>query len=406
MTSKTIDSCLDDLLNRHFAGKVVRKDLTKLVKEGANVPVYVLEYLLGLHCASNDDAIINEGMKTVKKILAENYVRPDEAEKVKSIIRERGSLKIIDKATVKLNEKRDVYEALLGNLGTKGVEISTATVQKYEKLLAGGIWSIITMQYFYEEGQKGSPFLIEELKPIQMPNMDMDGLFEGRRGFTEDQWTDVLLRSAGYEPTQFEKRVKWHILARMVPLVENNYNVCELGPRGTGKSHIYKEISPNSILISGGHTTVANLFYNMTSRTVGLVGLWDTVDRDERVPLHPVVVEHLRKIMDFGSLVFFWPHHKRTLYVDFAAIQDAAGIYLPCTAKHEHVDTCHRYGFHDLRRAFATVNAPRLTADALQSLMRHKSYQTTQRYINMAGQLDEAVKVLHVPEVLKQQNEN
>jgi ATP-dependent Lon protease len=283
MTSKntTVDHSLDDLLNQHFAGKVVRKDLTKLVKEGANVPVYVLEYLLGLHCASNDDAIIEEGLKTVKKILAENYVRPDEAEKIKSVIRERGSLKIIDKVTVKLNEKRDVYEALLGNLGTKGVEISTATIRKYEKLLAGGIWSIITMQYFYEEGQKGSPFIIEDLKPIQMPNMDMDGLFEGRRGFTEDQWIDVLLRSAGYEPTQFEKRVKWHILARMIPLVENNYNVCELGPRGTGKSHIYKEISPNSILISGGHTTVANLFYNMASRTVGLVGLWDVVAFDE-----------------------------------------------------------------------------------------------------------------------------
>ena len=158
-----------------------------------------------MHCASNDDEIIREGLKTVKKILAENYVRPDEAEKVKSIIRERGSLKIIDKVTVKLNEKRDVYEALLGNLGTKGVEIDTGTVRKYEKLLAGGIWSIITMRYFYEEGQKGSPFIIEDLKPIQMPNMDMDGLFEGRRGFTEDQWIDVLLRSAGYEPTQFER---------------------------------------------------------------------------------------------------------------------------------------------------------------------------------------------------------
>ena len=175
MTSEqnTVDTSLDDLLNQHFAGKVVRKDLTKLVKEGANVPVYVLEYLLGLHCASNDDAIIEEGMKTVKKILAENYVRPDEAEKVKSIIRERGNLKIIDKVTVKLNEKRDVYEALLSNLGTKGVEIGTATVRKYEKLLAGGIWSIITMRYFYEEGQKGSPFIIDELKPIQMPNMDL-----------------------------------------------------------------------------------------------------------------------------------------------------------------------------------------------------------------------------------------
>ncbi|MGA2618060.1 MAG: protease Lon-related BREX system protein BrxL [Thermoguttaceae bacterium] len=281
MTSNSNGHCLDELLNQHFPGKVVRKDLTKLVKEGANVPVYVLEYLLGLHCASNDDEIIREGMKTVKNILAENYVRPDEAEKVKSIIRERGSLKIIDKATVKLNEKRDVYEALLGNLGTKGVEISTATVRKYEKLLAGGIWSIITMRYFYEEGQKGSPFIIDDLKPIQMPNMDMEGLFEGRRAFTEDQWIDVLLRSTGYEPTQFVKRVKWHLLARMIPLVENNYNVCELGPRGTGKSHIYKEISPNSILISGGHTTVANLFYNMTSRTVGLVGLWDVVAFDE-----------------------------------------------------------------------------------------------------------------------------
>ncbi|MBU0988587.1 MAG: ATP-dependent Lon protease, partial [Proteobacteria bacterium] len=193
----TLDKGLDELLNRHFAGRVVRKDLTKLVKEGANVPVYVLEYLLGQHCASNDEAIIQDGLKTVKRILAENYVRPDEAEKVKSIIRERGSLKIIDKATVKLNEKRDVYEALLSNLGTKGVEISTETVRQYEKLLAGGIWSIITMEYFYEEGQRGSPFLVRELKPIQMPNMDMEELFEGRRHFTEVQWLDVLIRSTG-----------------------------------------------------------------------------------------------------------------------------------------------------------------------------------------------------------------
>jgi len=272
---------LDELLNRHFAGRVVRKDLTKLVKEGANVPVYVLEYLLGQHCASNDETIIQDGLATVKRILAENYVRPDEAEKVKSIIRERGSLKIIDKATVKLNEKRDVYEALLSNLGIKGVEISTETVRRYEKLLAGGIWSIISMEYFYEEGQKGSPFLVRELKPIQMPNMDMEEFFEGRRHFTEEEWLDVLLRSTGLEPTQFENRVKWHLLTRMIPLVENNYNVCELGPRGTGKSHIYKEISPNSILISGGRTTVANLFYNLANHTVGLVGLWDVVAFDE-----------------------------------------------------------------------------------------------------------------------------
>jgi len=272
---------LDDLLNQHFAGRVVRKDLTKLIKEGANVPVYVLEYLLGNYCASSDEAVIEEGMKTVKRVLAENYVRPDEAEKVKSTIRERGSLKVIDKVTVKLNEKRDVYEAFLFNLGTKGVEIPTGIVKRNEKLLAGGIWTIVTMQYFFEEGQKGSPFIIQDLKPIQMPNMDMGELFDGRRYFTEEQWIDVLLRSCGYEPTQFEERVKWHILCRLIPLVENNFNVCELGPRSTGKSHIYKEISPNSILISGGHTTVANLFYNLARNTVGLVGLWDVVAFDE-----------------------------------------------------------------------------------------------------------------------------
>ena len=283
MTSEntTPDTGLDDLLNRHFPGKVVRKDLTKLVKEGANVPVYVLEYLLGSYCASNDDVVIREGMTTVKKILAENYVRPDEAEKVKSTIRERGSLKVIDKVTVTLNEKRDVYEALLSNLSVKGIEVPSTIVKNFEKLLVGGIWCIVTLEYFFEEDQKGSPFLLKELKPIQMPNMDLEELFEGRRAFTEQQWIDALLRSTGMEPTNFQERVKWHLLARMIPLVENNYNLAELGPRGTGKSHIYKEISPNSILVSGGQTTVANLFYNMARRQVGLVGLWDVVAFDE-----------------------------------------------------------------------------------------------------------------------------
>src|SRR3954465_6166442 len=217
------DTGLDDLLNRYFAGKVVRKDLTKLVKEGANVPVYVLEYLLGSYCASNDETVIEEGLRTVKKVLAENYVRPDEAEKVKSTIRERGSLKVIDKVTVTLNEKRDVYEALLGNLGVKGVEVDSHTVKRNEKLLVGGIWSLITLEYFYEEGQKGSPFLIRELKPIQMPNMDLEELFQGRRAFTEQQWVDVLLRSTGMEPSNFSGRVKWHLMARIIPLIENNY---------------------------------------------------------------------------------------------------------------------------------------------------------------------------------------
>ncbi len=276
-----IDGGIDDLLNRHFAGKVVRKDLTKLIKEGANVPVYVLEYLLGMYCASDDEEIIRDGMETVKTILAENYVRPDEAEKVKSKIKERGSYKVIDKVTVRLNERRDVYEALLSNLGVKDAEISGSYVKQFEKLLVGGIWCIVTVHYFFEEGQKGSPFAIGDLKPIQLPNMDLEGLFEGRKAFSEGQWVDVLCRSTGMEPANLSERVKWHLLVRMVPFVENNYNCCELGPRGTGKSHIYKEISPNSILISGGQTTVANLFYNMARRIVGLVGLWDVVAFDE-----------------------------------------------------------------------------------------------------------------------------
>lgn len=281
ISDPTTDTGLDDLLNRHFAGKVVRKDLTKLVKEGANVPVYVLEYLLGSYCASNDEEVIADGLATVKKILAENYVRPDEKEKVKSTIRERGSLKVIDKVTVTLNEKRDVYEALLENLGVKGVEVGSNYVKTFEKLLVGGIWCIATLEYFYEEDQKGSPFVLRDLKPIQMPNLDLEELFEGRRAFNEEQWIDVLIRSTGMEPSHFPERVKWHLLCRMIPLVENNYNLCELGPRSTGKSHIYKEISPNSILVSGGQTTVANLFYNMARRSVGLVGLWDVVAFDE-----------------------------------------------------------------------------------------------------------------------------
>ena len=272
---------IDLLLNTHFAGRVVRKDLTKLLKEGANVPVYVLEYLLGMYCAVDDDEVISDGMKTVKNILAENYVRPDEAEKVKSKIKELGSYKVIDKVTVKLNEKKDVYEATLSNLGVKGVEINSDVIKKYEKLLVGGIWCILSLKYWYEEGSKNSPFLMDELKPIQMPNLDLEAVFEGRKEFTENQWIDVLLRSTGLEPANFEERVKWHLLTRLIPLVENNYNICELGPRGTGKSHIYKEISPNSILVSGGQTTVANLFYNMSSRRVGLVGVWDVVAFDE-----------------------------------------------------------------------------------------------------------------------------
>jgi ATP-dependent Lon protease len=273
---------LDKKLNSVFAGRVVRKDLTKLIKEGANVPVYVLEYLLGMYAATDDDESIKEGVVRVKKILSENFVRPDEAEKIKSKIREIGQYSIIDKITVRLNPKKDTYEAEFSNLGLKDVPISSNYVKEFDKLLAGGIWCMLKMDYYYDEEQKNmSPFSISNLKPIQMPNMELNEIIEGRKEFTKDEWIDILIRSTGMEPTQLNDRVKWHLLLRLVPLVENNYNVCELGPRGTGKSHVYKEISPNSILVSGGQTTVANLFYNMSSRTVGLVGMWDVVAFDE-----------------------------------------------------------------------------------------------------------------------------
>jgi len=273
---------LNEKLNTHFSGRVVRKDLTQKIKEGANVPIYVLEYLLGMYCATDDEDSINDGVERVKKILSDNFVRPDEAEKVKSKIRELGQYTVIDKLTVKLNEKKDIYEAEFSNLGLKGVEVEPNYVKEFEKLLAGGIWCILKIHYYYDEEIKdANPFIIDSLKPIQMPNLDMGEIFSGRKQFTKDEWIDVLLRSVGMEPTQLEEKVKWHLIARMIPLVENNYNLCELGPRGTGKSHIYKEISPNSILISGGQTTVANLFYNMSTRKIGLVGLWDVVAFDE-----------------------------------------------------------------------------------------------------------------------------
>ncbi|AXH52472.1 protease Lon-related BREX system protein BrxL [Clostridium perfringens] len=269
-------------LNQSFAGKVVRKDLTQKLKQGANVPTYVLEYLLGMYCATDDEESINEGVERVKNILSDNFVRPDEAEKIKSKIREMTRYTVIDKLTVKLNEKRDIYVAEFSNLGLKDIEISSNYVKDFDKLLGGGIWCIVKLEYYYDENEKlSTPFIIESVTPIQMPNMDIDELIKGRRDFSKEEWIDILIRSIGMEPTQLEENVKWHMLLRMVPLCENNYNMCELGPRGTGKSHLYKEISPNSILISGGQTTVANLFYNMARRKIGLVGMWDTVAFDE-----------------------------------------------------------------------------------------------------------------------------
>lgn len=273
---------LDNKLNTVFAGRVVRKDLTKRIKEGANVPVYVLEYLLGMYAATDDEVSLQRGVERVKKILAENFVRPDEAEKIKSRIRELGQYSIIDKITVRLNAALDRYEAEFSNLGLKGVPVPDSYVKEYDKLLVGGIWCMIKVDYYFDEEERfNSPFVVNTLQPIQMPNMDIEEIFQGRKEFTKDEWIDVLMRSIGMEPTQLKERVKWHLLLRLVPLVENNYNLCELGPRGTGKSHVYKELSPNSILVSGGQTTVANLFYNMASRSIGLVGLWDVVAFDE-----------------------------------------------------------------------------------------------------------------------------
>jgi len=272
---------LDIKLNNCFAGKVVRKDLTKQIKEGANVPVYVLEYLLGMYCATDDEETIKDGILKVKQILADNYVRPDESEKIKAKIKERGRYKVIDKVTAKLNEKADRYEGLLSNINLKNVIIDGTYIKKYEKLLAGGIWCILTLEYLYDENSKDSPFKIVDLKPIQMPETDISDFIQHRQNFSLEEWIDVICRSVGMEPVNLEEKTKWHLVARMIPFVEKNFNICELGPRGTGKSYVYDEISPYSILLSGGQTTVANLFYNMSNRTVGLVGLWDVVAFDE-----------------------------------------------------------------------------------------------------------------------------
>lgn len=274
---------INEKLKENFDGKVVRKDLTKKIKEGANVPVYVLEFLLGQYCSSSDEKVIEDGVETVKKILSDNFVRPDESQKTLSMLRSRGSYTVIDRITVSLNIKKDCFEAEFSNLGLRGIPIDDEYPEQYDRLLCGGIWCIVQMKYEYVEEDKknGTPIQISKLTPIQMPHVDIDDLKVGRKAFTKDEWIDVMLRSIGMEPDSLDYREKWLLLARMLPLVENNFNLCELGPRSTGKSHIYKEISPNSILVSGGQTTVANLFYNMGRKTVGLVGLWDCVAFDE-----------------------------------------------------------------------------------------------------------------------------
>ncbi|MDU5301763.1 MAG: protease Lon-related BREX system protein BrxL, partial [Dialister micraerophilus] len=292
---------IKDKLRQNFDGKIVRKDLTKKIKEGANVPVYVLEFLLGQYCSSDDEEVIEQGVQNVKRILADNFVRPDEAQKILSRLRSRGSHTIIDMVTVRLDIKKDCFFAEFSNLGLSNIPIVDEYPEKYDRLLCGGIWCIVQLDYETEgdnnfgiidskenitpskqKKQKDiSPINIRKLTPIQMPHIDIEDLKRGRQAFTKEEWLDVMMRSIGMEPDELTYREKWLLLTRMIPLVENNFNLCELGPRSTGKSHLYKEISPNSILVSGGQTTVANLFYNMGRKTVGLVGLWDCVAFDE-----------------------------------------------------------------------------------------------------------------------------
>jgi ATP-dependent Lon protease len=268
-------------LNQHFAGKVVRKDLTKLVKGNAIVPTFVLEYLLGQYCATDDETTIQDGVGRVKDIIARHYVHRDEAQFIKSTIRENGSHRVIDKVAVHLNDRRDVYEASFANLGLKGVILGADVVQEHRKLLSSGVWCIVTLAYMVTEERDRSPWIIESLKPVQISGIDLEEYKQARRQYTKNEWVDVLLQSIGLNPAEFSFRSKLLQLARLIPFAENNYNLIELGPKGTGKSHIFSEMSPHGILISGGEVTKAKLFVNNSSGDIGLVGYWDVVAYDE-----------------------------------------------------------------------------------------------------------------------------
>lgn len=271
---------LQDKIIQHFEGKVVRKDLTKSIKGNAVVPTYVLEYLLGQHCASFDEDIIAQGLEKVKNIIKDHFVHRDEAEVVKSIIKERARYKIIDKISAQLNEKKDIYEATFSNLGIKRVTISHDLVRKHKKILSGGVWSIISIEYFYSD-ETATPWLIEDIKPIQISNVDIEEYIRLRKEFTKEEWLDFLVQSLGLDPSFFNFRSKLIQISRLIPFCENNYNYIELGPKGTGKSHIFSELSPHGILVSGGDVTQAKLFVNNTNNQIGLVGFWDVVTFDE-----------------------------------------------------------------------------------------------------------------------------
>ena len=274
-------NALNVKINEHFAGKVVRKDLTKLVKGNAIVPTYVLEYLLGQYCATDDEATIDEGVETVKNIIAKHFVHRDESQIIKSTIREKGSHRIIDKVAVQLNDRQDRYEASFANLGLNRVPISDALIREHQKLLSSGVWCILTLAYVPSEERDHIPWMVESLKPIQVSNVDIEEYKGARKHFDKEEWMDVLLQSIGLNPEEFTFRSKLLQLTRLVPFVENNYNLIELGPKGTGKSHIYSEMSPHGILISGGEVSKAKLFVNNSSGDIGLVGYWDVVAYDE-----------------------------------------------------------------------------------------------------------------------------
>ena len=271
---------LDLKLNEHFGGKVVRKDLTKLVKGNAVVPTYVLEYLLGQYCATDDEETIAGGLESVKNIIAKHFVHRDEAQLIKSIIKESDSHRVIDKISVKLNDKEDRYEAEFANLGLKKVPVKSSVIKEYQKLLSEGVWCILTVGYI-PAGSGKVPWIIENIKPIQISNIDLEEYKALRGEFTKDEWIDVLMHTIGLNPDEFTFRSKLIQLTRLVPFVENNYNLIELGPKGTGKSHIYSEMSPHGILISGGEVSKAKLFVNMSTGDLGLVGYWDVVAYDE-----------------------------------------------------------------------------------------------------------------------------
>lgn len=274
-------TALDKKINQHFGGLVVRKDLVKAVKGNAIVPSYVLEYLLGQYAASDDESTIQAGIDTVRQILADHYVHRNESELVKSTIRERGRYKIIDKVTVTLNDKDDVYEATFSNLGIKQVVVEPATITAHPKLLVGGVWCICDIEYFHTDNPRAVPWVLGSIKPIQLSHFDFDGYVAARKEFSTDEWIDLLIQSIGFNPELFGRRAKLIQLVRLIPFVERNYNLVELGPKGTGKSHIFSEFSPHGMLISGGEVTVPKLFVNNSNGRIGLVGYWDVVAFDE-----------------------------------------------------------------------------------------------------------------------------